>query len=101
VGVRVGEGVSEGGTVGVSVREAVGATVAVCVGEGSGEAVQVGSGVGVGAMRLDPTQLRRKNPEIQKIKFSSLRAEGEAISFAISPRISYEIASSPLCASSQ
>jgi hypothetical protein len=63
VKVKVGRGVSEGGTVGVAVGEGVGERVTVA--EGSGLAVQIGSIVGVGgARRLNPPQLMSKRARL-------------------------------------
>ena len=70
VKVKVGRGVSEGGTVGVAVGEGVGERVTVA--EGSGRAVQVGSLVGVGdASRLNPPHPidKRVNAEMEKTNF--------------------------------
>ncbi len=71
----MGRGVSEGGRVGVSVGEAVGATVTVSVGAGSGSAVQVGTAVGVeGMISVTPPQAmsRRLNPERQIKNFFAI-----------------------------
>jgi hypothetical protein len=61
VKVRVGREVSEGRTVGASVRGKVGVTVGGLVDEGRGETVPVGTAVGVGeASKLNPPQARRR-----------------------------------------
>ena len=68
--MKVGRGVSDGGTVGVTVGEEVGERVTVA--EESGLAVQAGSLAGVGgANRLNPPHPidKRVNAKMEKIIF--------------------------------